>query len=124
MRIAIPVLENEVHPLPEHAQEVQFYEDDHGRIVRRYRLGVEGSGFAALTALLEAEGIDALLCSSALTAAQRRDLTMAGLMTFPGYSGEAEQAALRFLSGAVAADPNNTCNACGHRCADGGSCPL
>lgn len=116
MRIAVPVSKNTVHPVPEQAQEVQFYEDDHGRIVRRYRLAVEGGGFAALMALLEAQGIDALLCSSTLTPAQRRELTMAGLMTFPGYSGEAEQAALSFLSGAVAADPNNTCNACGHKC--------
>lgn len=123
MRIAIPVLNDDVHPVPACAQQVQFFEDDHGRIVRRYRLAVEGDGFDALLALLEQQGIDALLCSGALTPAQRRELTMAGLMTFPGYGGAAEQAALSFLSGAVAADPNNTCNACGHRCADGGSCP-
>lgn len=123
MRIAIPVLNDDVHPTPECAQQVQFFEDDHGRIVRRYRLAVEDGGFEALLSLLERQGIDALLCST-LTPTQRRELTMAGLMTFPGYGGAAESAALRFLSGAVAADPSNTCNACGHRCTDGGSCPM
>lgn len=120
MRIAIPVLGDVVHPLPERAQEVQFYEDDHGHIVRRYRLRVEGEGFAALTTLLEVQGIDALLCSAGLTDVQRRELTMAGLMTFPAYFGKADRAALDFLGGAVASDPNNTCNACGHKC--DGSC--
>ena len=45
---------------------------------------------------------------------------MAGLMLFPGYSGKADDAALRFLSGSVVSDPNNHCNACGFK----GACSL
>ena len=42
------------------------------------------------------------------------------IMLFPGYSGKADDAALRFLSGSVVSDPNNHCNACGFK----GACSL
>ena len=37
----------------------------------------------------------------------------AGILLFPTFSGTPEEAALAFLGGAVARDPNNKCNACG-----------
>ena len=37
----------------------------------------------------------------------------AGILLFPTFSGTPEEAALAFLGGTVARDPNNKCNACG-----------
>ena len=51
---------------------------------------------------------------------ERTAVGMAGIMLFPGYSGKADDAALRFLSGSVVSDPNNHCNACGFK----GACSL
>ena len=51
---------------------------------------------------------------------ERYGIDMAGIMLFPGYSGKADDAALRFLSGSVVSDPNNHCNACGFK----GACSL
>ena len=51
--------------------------------------------------------------------AQRRSQTAgkvaaaAGILLFPTFSGTPEEAALAFLGGTVARDPNNKCNACG-----------
>lgn len=69
--------------------------------------------------LLEHYGIDALLCGT-IDDTERTAVGMAGIMLFPGYSGKADDAALRFLSGSVVSDPNNHCNACGFK----GACSL
>lgn len=68
---------------------------------------------------MERYGIDALLCGT-IDDTERTAVGMAGIMLFPGYSGKADDAALRFLSGSVVSDPNNHCNACGFK----GACSL
>ena len=60
-----------------------------------------------------------LLCGT-IDDTERTAVGMAGIMLFPGYSGKADDAALRFLSGSVVSDPNNHCNACGFK----GACSL
>ena len=96
MRIAIPVAgETVASPLGD-AEGFRFYEDDHGRIVRQFLVPMEERSTKAAIDLL------------------------AGLMLFPGYVGEADEAALRFLSGSIVSDPNNHCNACGFK----GACSL
>ena len=101
MRIAIPVVSGEVFSPLANAEAFHFYEDDHGKIVREFLEPMEESGTDAAVGLLERVG-------------------MAGIMLFPGYSGKADDAALRFLSGSVVSDPNNHCNACGFK----GACSL
>ena len=119
MRIAIPVAgETVASPLGD-AEGFRFYEDDHGRIVRQFLVPMEERGAKAAIDLLERYGIDALLCGT-IDDTERTAVGMAGIMFFPGYSGKADDAALRFLSGSVVSDPNNHCNACGFK----GACSL
>ena len=54
----------------------------------------------------------ALVCG-ALPGDERLETAAAGILLFPTFSGTPEEAALAFLGGAVARDPNNKCNACG-----------
>ncbi len=126
MRIAVPVTGEDVcSPLGE-AHAFHFYEDDHGRIVRQFLVPSEGRGLDAALRLLERYGIDALVCGEACED-ERRAVGAAGIMLFPNASGKADDAALSFLGGAVAFDPSNPCNACGHghKCSmDCGSCKL
>ena len=90
----------------------QFFEDDHGRIVRRFFVPRAGEGAAAAVAQLEPYGVDALVCG-ALPGDERLETAAAGILLFPTFSGTPEEAALAFLGGTVARDPNNKCNACG-----------
>ena len=119
MRIAIPVAGEEVSSPLAAAEAFHFYEDDHGKIVREFLEPMEERGIDAAVGLLERYGIDALLCG-AIDDAERTAVGMAGIMLFPGYSGKADDAALRFLSGRVVSDPNNHCSACGFK----GACSL
>ena len=89
MRIAVPVSNDRTAETLSGIEGFQFFEDDHGRIVRRFFVPRAGEGAAAAVAQLEPYGVDAL------------------------FSGTPEEAALAFLGGTVARDPNNKCNACG-----------
>ena len=71
-----------------------------------------GEGAAAAVAQLEPYGVDALVCG-ALPGDERLETAAAGILLFPTFSGTPEEAALAFLGGTVARDPNNKCNACG-----------
>lgn len=126
MRIAIPVSgDNVASPLGE-AESFRFYEDDHGKIVRQFAVPLAARGLANAVALLEQYGIDALV-SGAVSDEERHEVAAAGIMLFPSAAERADEAALAFLSGAIAFDPANTCNACGHGHAcsmDCGSCQI
>lgn len=114
MRIAIPIAGDAVSARLGACEAFCFYEDDHGRIMRRFRVPMEGSGFDAALALLERYGVDVVVCGG-LDAEERRALASAGLLLAPGASGGADEAARAYLGQAIACDPNNTCNYCGHR---------
>ena len=114
MRIAIPVLkDNSVSKALASCTAFKFYEDDHGKIMRQFLADFDGSGTEAAIRLLERYGIDALICDNP-SAEERLSVGGAGIMLFPGAGGDADAAALQFLSGTIAFDPANTCNACGH----------
>lgn len=114
MRIAIPVTGDEVSASFGACEAFCFYEDDHGKIVRRFRVPMEGSGADAALALLERYGVDVLVCG-ALAAEEKRMLAMSGLLLSAGAAGGADDAALRYLGGAIAFDPANSCDYCGHK---------
>ena len=64
-----------------------------------FSIGAELSLFAASSRLLFGD--------------ERLETAAAGILLFPTFSGTPEEAALAFLGGTVARDPNNKCNACG-----------
>lgn len=113
MRIAIPVTTDDTLAPLGSAAAFHFYEDDHGKVVRQFLVPAEQPGLDAAIALLERYGIDSLVCD-AVSEDERREVAMAGIMLFPSAAARADDAALAFLSGTVAFDPTNTCNACGH----------
>ena len=109
MRIAVPVSNDRTAETLSGIEGFQFFEDDHGRIVRRFfvpRAG-EGALYPWKKKLLAA-----LVCG-ALPGDERLETAAAGILLFPTFSGTPEEAALAFLGGTVARDPNNKCNACG-----------
>lgn len=113
MRIAIPVVGNDVSTDLESCEAIKFYEDDHGRILRQFLVPVEGGAGAALE-VVEQHGVDTLVCGP-LSPEENRALAMTGLLISTGHAGGADTAAKAFLNVAIACDPNNTCNYCGHK---------
>lgn len=109
MRIAIPVVGDDVSPSPEACEAVKFYEDDHGRILRTFTESVEAGG--TMLAIVERQGVDALVCG-ALEREAKRALALSGLLVASGYTGGADAAAKAYLGETVASDPNNTCHIC------------
>ena len=114
MRIAIPVRGENVSASFGACEAFAFFEDDHGKILRQYRVPTEGAGFDAALSVLERYGVDVLVCG-ALEEEERRKLAASGLLLAAGASGSAEDAARRYLDGAIACDPDNDCNYCGHK---------
>ena len=112
MRIAVPVKNGLVASSLTDSEGFQFFEDDHGTIVRRYFAARENGDVSAAVAQLEQYGVDALLCGP-LSGEERLETAREGIMLFPTFSGAPEDAVLAFLGGAVARDPENKCNACG-----------
>lgn len=113
MRIAVPELHAAVSDSLAGSDGFRFFEDDHGRIVRSFFVAAEHIGDTrAAVEQLEQYGVDVLLCGE-LSGEEKLETAAAGIMLFPGYTGSSEKAVLSFLSGAIARDPNNKCNACG-----------
>ena len=114
MRIAVPVTGDKVSKSFGTCEAFRFYEDDHGRIVRQFGTAVEESGSEAAIATLERFGVDAVVCTG-LSTAEKQQLAAAGLLVAASESDDADEAALRFLGGAIAFDPENLCDYCGHK---------
>ena len=112
MRLAVPVVGDDVSASFGACEAVKFYEDDHGRIVHTFVVPMEGSGADAALALIERYGIDTLVCGP-LAPEERRSLAMSGLLLSPGHTGGADNAARAYLGETIASDPNNTCHICG-----------
>ena len=113
MRIAVPVQGGQTAASLAGCEGFWFFEDDHGRIVRRFFVALERPGnVSAAVAQLEQYGVDALLCGD-LPGEEKLEAAREGIMLFPTFSGPPEEAALTFLSGAVAHDPNSKCSICG-----------
>ena len=93
MRIAVPVSNDRTAETLSGIEGFQFFEDDHGRIVRRFFVPRAGEGAAAAVAQLEPYGVDALVCG-ALPGDERLETAAAGILLFPTFSGTPEEAAL------------------------------
>ena len=85
MRIAVPVSNDRTAETLSGIEGFQFFEDDHGRIVRRFFVPRAGEGAAAAVAQLEPYGVDALVCG-ALPGDERLETAAAGILLFPTFS--------------------------------------
>lgn len=96
MRIAVPVSNDRTAETLSGIEGFQFFEDDHGRIVRRFFVPRAGEGAAAAVAQLEPYGVDALVCG-ALPGDERLETAAAGILLFPTFSGTPEEAGARLF---------------------------
>ena len=113
MHIAVPAAGGLAGARLTDTEEIRFYEDDHGQVLRSRAEAVSG-GFDAVLALLEREGVDVVLCGP-LSAPERAALAADGFLLAPAENAAPEEALKAYLRGAVFCDPGNTCTYCRHR---------
>ena len=111
MKIAVPVDADGLCTGPGDCETVRFYEDDHGRVTKRV---TEPAAPGDALALIEKRGVDVLLCR-APSEAERRELAASGLLLAEAGAEAADDALRIFLGAAIACDPTNDCNYCGHK---------
>lgn len=98
MRIAVPVSNDRTAETLSGIEGFQFFEDDHGRIVRRFFVPRAGEGAAPQS---PSSSRTAWTHSSAARCPgdERLETATAGILLFPTFSGTPEEAALAFLGG-------------------------
>lgn len=99
-------------------EQFMLYQIDHGVIVSKTPLASDGVHCGALAGLLSDNGVDALICGS-IGGGAKAAVERAGLMLFPGVTGDADEAAQAFAAGTLAFEPETVCAAhtdgeCGH----------
>ncbi len=94
-------------------EQFKVYEITDGRVTASEVVGTNGSGHGALSGVLQALGVDTLICGGIGGGAQQA-LAAAGIRLYGGVSGEADAAVEALLAGRLAFDPAVQCDHHGH----------
>lgn len=123
MRIAVTYENGEIFQHFGHTEQFKLYDAEGGRIVNEQIVDTNSSGHGALAGLLQAAGVDALICGGIGMGAQMA-LSEAGIQLYGGVQGSADAAAQALVEGKLLFDPDVRCDHhehhegdCGH-----GSC--
>ncbi|MBP3310986.1 MAG: NifB/NifX family molybdenum-iron cluster-binding protein [Butyricicoccus sp.] len=123
MKVAVTYENGQVFQHFGHSEQFKVYDVENGTVVKSEVIGTNGSGHGALATLLDAQGVDVLICGGIGGGAQMA-LKEAGIELFGGVSGSADDAVAAYLAGALAYNPNVQCNHHGHahhgNCGSGG----
>ncbi len=113
MRIAVPVSNDRTAETLSGIEGFQFFEDDHGRIVRRFFVPARARGAAAAVAQLEPYGVDALVCGALPGDERLRRPPPRASCSSPPSPGTRRKRRFAFLGRHGRPRPDNKCNACG-----------
>ncbi|MDD6274224.1 MAG: NifB/NifX family molybdenum-iron cluster-binding protein [Clostridiaceae bacterium] len=108
MRIAVPYENGRIFPHFGHTEQFKVYDTADGRITDTAILPAAGSGHGALAALLQAQGVTALICGG-IGGGARSALAEAGIALYPGAAGDADGAVAALLAGTLCYDPDTVC---------------
>ena len=123
MRIAIPYEKEsgQVASRFEDAAAFKLYNLVNNEILSDLSLPSFGSGSTAMLDFLKAANADVLICSG-ITGEARRALTAAGIASYPGFGGKADDLAKAFSAGSLQQSMSGECAGCADSCGEGG-CP-
>ena len=123
MRIAIPYVKDlgTVAPLFEEAADFRLYNLVNGEIVSDLSLPSFGTGSAAMLDFLKTARADVLICGG-ITGEARRAVVSAGLASYPGFGGKADDLARAFAAGSLQQSVSGECEGCSENCGEG-ECP-
>ena len=119
MRIAVTYENGQVFQHFGHTEQFKLYQVEDGKVASSQVIGTGGSGHEALAEFLRAAKVDVLICGG-IGGGARAALMEAGIATYPGVIGGADQAVEAFLTGRLNYDPNTVC--AHHSHGEGHSC--
>lgn len=115
MTIAITYENGEVFQHFGHTTQFKLYKIDHGVITSEAILPTGGIHCGALAGLLAENGVDTLICGN-IGGGAKAAVDRAGLMLFPGVTGNADDAARAFADGTLVFAPDTLCAGRGGSC--------
>ena len=92
-----------------HTQQFKLYEIEDGKVVSSRIVDNGGAGHEALTVYLRNLGVSKLICGGVGGGAIHA-LGMMNIETYPGNSGDADEAVAKFLAGGLASSTTPCCN--------------
>lgn len=123
MRIAVTYENGQIFQHFGHTEQFKLYQVEEGKVLSSQVIGTQGSGHGALAEFLKAARVDTLICGG-IGGGARAALTEAGILHYPGASGDADAAVEAFLAGTLSYNPNTMCahhsHGEGHTCGDHG----
>lgn len=119
MKIAVTYSEGQVFQHFGHSEQFKIYEAEEGRIISSEVIGTDGNGHGALAGFLRQKGVNVLICGG-IGGGARNALAEAGIVLYPGASGDADQAVKALLEGNLSYDPDTMCSH--HHGGEGHSC--
>ena len=122
MRIAVTYEDGLVFQHFGHTAGFKIYDVENTEVTDTRIVTAAGCGHCALAGLLQAEGVDTLICGG-IGGCARTALTEAGIRIYGGVQGDADDAVEDLLSGQLQFDPHARCDHHGqvHECG-GHSC--
>ena len=109
MKIAVTYDNGQIFQHFGHTETFKIYEVENGRVVSSAVTGTGGSGHGALAALLQGQGVDALICGG-IGGGAKTALAQAGVTLYGGVSGSADQAVEDLLAGRLSFNPDVMCS--------------
>lgn len=122
MRIAIPI-EKDSGQISERfgaAQSVKLYNLEGEKIVSELVIPGFGEGDEVMVELMKAAKADVLICGG-IAGGARQALGSAGIVSYPGFGGAADNAARAFAAGSLQQAMSGECASCDGDCE--GGCP-
>ena len=120
MRIAVTYEAGQVFQHFGHSTQFKLYDVEDGKVISSQIVDTNGSGHGALAGLLQAHGVEALICGG-IGGGARTALAQAGIQLYPGVTGSADESVAALLADTLAFDPNTVCahhHGEGHDCSD------
>ena len=118
MKIAVTYDNGNIFQHFGHTECFKIYNIEDGKIISAEIIPTEGAGHGALAEFLASHGVDVLICGGIGGGAQMA-LADEGITLRGGVSGNADEAVMAYISGALEYNPNVKCN---HHHEGGHSC--
>ena len=109
MKIAVTYENGQIFQHFGHTEQFKIYTVENGKIVSSKIAGTNSSGHGALAGLLQAIGVDILICGGIGGGAQMA-LAEAGIKLYGGVSGFCDEAVKAFLANDLVYNPNVRCD--------------
>ncbi|NBH73711.1 DUF134 domain-containing protein [Clostridiaceae bacterium] len=121
MRVAVTYENGQIFQHFGHTEQFKVYDITDGVITSFEIVDTNGTGHGALTGILSALQVDALICGGIGGGAQAA-LAAAGIRLYGGVSGDADKAAEALAAGRLEFNPNIQCSHHGQHHAQGHAC--